>query len=167
MYAYLFLVFVLIGFWHGAKWTFIVFGAYHAVWLCWERFARRRLRWDFHPHPALRQAGTFLVILLPMVWFRADSLGQSWEFFRSLFGWTMVLPQPPLGDEITGLNLLALALGSVTLFFPRGFVAGRMLTEGRTWWVGGWRLATASVLLAATVILVVSRKFEPFIYFRF
>jgi len=82
-HANLFMTFVLAGLWHGAAWTFIVWGITHGMLLSLHRFWRdagfsmpRALAWPL-----------FLIWLnATMVIFRAESLADSWHILNSLFG---------------------------------------------------------------------------------
>jgi alginate O-acetyltransferase complex protein AlgI len=168
VYVNLALVFLLIGFWHGAKWTFVVFGLYHAAWMCWERFRRKSAGPIARSPEAVRRVWTFFWIILSMVLFRAENLGHAWSYFQALFGFGASNAGPFwFGEEITGLNLLALAVGIATLLLPRDFVLGRVLEGPESRWSTFWRLAVVGVAMPVALALVVGRHFQPFIYFQF
>ena len=95
MYLNLAVVMLLGGLWHGANWTFIVWGAYHGSLLIAERWAGKKAAYQRLPQP-LRIALTFVLVLGSWVWFRADSLPSAITYFSALFG---ACPRTP----ITGL----------------------------------------------------------------
>jgi alginate O-acetyltransferase complex protein AlgI len=78
---------ILCGLWHGAAWTFVLWGAAHGFFLILERVTRwpRRLK----RLPFGRVLGVLLVLL--QVWtawvlFRAESLGQAWGVIKRMYG---------------------------------------------------------------------------------
>src|SRR4029450_9771467 len=83
-YVNMMIVFLLCGLWHGANWTFIVWGAYHGVFLVIERLGLgpviERAWWP------LRHAYTLAVVMIGWVFFRADTLTHAGGFLRSMFG---------------------------------------------------------------------------------
>jgi alginate O-acetyltransferase complex protein AlgI len=79
----LFLTFLLGGLWHGAGWTFIIWGALHGaalvVYRCWNRAGLSLPRWA-------GVLATFLFVNLAWVYFRADSIQQAHSVLRAMFG---------------------------------------------------------------------------------
>jgi len=84
-----FIIFLLSGFWHGANWTFIAWGAYHAILFLpliltgknrkyTNQIAEGRLL------PTLKETGqmllTFFLAVIGWIIFRAESIGQAWEY---------------------------------------------------------------------------------------
>ncbi len=83
VYFNLCLVFIASGFWHGASWTFIFWGAYHGLFLILEKVFL--LRW-------LKQIGkigsivyAFFVVLIGWVFFRAENIPAALSFIKNLF----------------------------------------------------------------------------------
>ena len=69
------------GLWHGANWTFVVWGGLHGLYLFAERVLRRRFS-AWHPGPIAVFAGalsTYLLINLTWVFFRAKNFGKAWK----------------------------------------------------------------------------------------
>lgn len=102
-----FVIFLLSGFWHGANWTFIAWGAYHAVlFLPLILLGRNRKHTDIVAAgrilPTLKEAGpmllTFFLAVIGWIIFRAESIGQAWEYVggicdASLFSIPYLKPQ--------------------------------------------------------------------------
>ena len=107
-YRNLLLTMALGGLWHGAAWTFVLWGAYHGLLLAlhraipWPTWTGRAA---LHP---LRVACTFLLVCLGWVLFRAQTLAQAWTIIER-----MVAPTPgsTLPSEVS--TLVALILGAV------------------------------------------------------
>ncbi len=88
-----FIVFLVSGFWHGANWTFIAWGAYNAAIFLPLLLAgsNRRHLDDVQPHgllpgpkPLLQMAATFLLVCVGWVFFRAESLGDALVHLRGI-----------------------------------------------------------------------------------
>ena len=77
----LFLTFLVSGLWHGAAWTFVLWGALHGLFVVAERILDKPLQKI--PKP-VRVCGTFLVVTALWVLFRADGFGQALEVWRGM-----------------------------------------------------------------------------------
>jgi alginate O-acetyltransferase complex protein AlgI len=106
----LLLVMLLAGLWHGAAWTFVVFGAVHGTAMAVERFLREHRRRLGRPplpagraHRLLRQVVTFNIVCLGWVFFRAESLDTAMDVLRAL------------GNGWEPAGVLTLLLGGVLL----------------------------------------------------
>ena len=88
-----FIIFLVSGFWHGANWTFIAWGAFHAVlFLPLILFNQNRKYTNivaenkFFPNikECLQMGWTFLLVVFGWVFFRADSIAQAAEYFGGI-----------------------------------------------------------------------------------
>jgi D-alanyl-lipoteichoic acid acyltransferase DltB (MBOAT superfamily) len=82
-YTNLFLTFLIGGLWHGAGWTFVVWGALHGAALCLHR-AWQQL--GFRMHALAGWALTFLFINFTWVVFRANSIQDAFQIWRAMLG---------------------------------------------------------------------------------
>jgi alginate O-acetyltransferase complex protein AlgI len=171
-YVNLWIVFLVSGLWHGANWTFIVWGIYHGTFLVIDRLFALRVfeRW---PRP-IRVAMTFVVVAVGWVFFRAPDLGYALKFLGRLSGLTRFAhtAQTPLTVEIfTNRALVALVAAAFISFLPVSKL-GEMLAK-RFESAPSSRWASGVIYLAATVCLLLScaslanSGYNPFIYFRF
>ena len=158
----LMIVMVLGGLWHGAGWTFLIWGAIHGTMLALERWSRTR-RDNSQSFPTLRQvptiASTFVVVCLAWVFFRAPDLASAVE----IVGRMVTLRS---GDVVWGAVIWA-AVGVVVflvsdLYERRMQVAGPMRAPLRSIPVG--LLVGVSI---AAVLITSGGDPVPFIYFRF
>lgn len=94
MYLNIFVVFLVSGFWHGANWTFIVWGGLHGAFLLISRWTtewRRRLHRLFgllkfpHLHRFLKVLVTFHLVWFSWIFFRANSISDAFLIIRNLF----------------------------------------------------------------------------------
>ena len=88
-----FIIFLVSGLWHGANWTFVVWGAYHAVlFMPLILMGKNRRYTDTVASnrilPTLSEAGqmllTFVLVVIGWIIFRAESITQAWEYFGGM-----------------------------------------------------------------------------------
>jgi len=184
-YRNLLLTMLLGGFWHGANWTFMVWGAWHGGWLAIER----ALGVNAAPKSlnALRWALTLLLVMLGWVVFRAENLDVAWRMYAALFsfdGWGLSeLNRAQLTRlQVTTLLLacLAIALFGIRQFHARPLAGSPRVRAEEPGADGALALATTSVdlpllasraalllLFAASVLKLSAQSFSPFLYFQF
>ena len=164
-YLNLAIVFALTGMWHGANWTFLIWGAYHGTLLTLERLINQRPV-DDAQWAALRRAGVFILVVLGWVVFRADSPTQAMAGYRAMGAFDFA-PLPLVVSHTLGnfsRGMLLIGLGSALL--PRDFVVGPLLAESSG--PGSKRMQVLLLLLVPIALMqVVSGSFSPFLYFQF
>lgn len=91
-----FVIFILSGLWHGANWTFIVWGAYHALlFLPLILIGKNRRYRDTVAErsmlPSFKEVGqmviTFLLVLVGWIIFRSETIGQAWIYLSRMMQW--------------------------------------------------------------------------------
>jgi alginate O-acetyltransferase complex protein AlgI len=165
LYLNLWTVFLLSGFWHGAAWNFLAWGAYHGLFLVLDRLFLLRLSRRLG---ALSIVPTFLVTVVGWVLFRAESLSAALAYIRRMFFGEWPRPLPDLSTEfwatlgMAGACAFLAALPPIERWELSWLVAEPMPLRRAV----GLGLLTA-VLLLLSASYVVSSSFNPFIYFRF
>ena len=151
-YRNLLLTMLLGGLWHGAAWTFVVWGAYHGILLAlYRRFAAV---WDQVP-AALRRAAMFLAAVIGWVFFRSATFEMALTLLGKMFA-------PAAGVAVPHLGL---ALGALLIAAWWGMIGPNAFELRHEWnWRG--RLALAAAFAAAVAIIAGSRP-SPFLYFQF
>ena len=81
-YVNLWIVFFLCGLWHGANWTFVIWGMWHGLLLVIERILKNTVQ--IVPKGLLGNALTFLLVMIGWVFFRAESIHSAWEYILLL-----------------------------------------------------------------------------------
>ncbi len=167
-YVNLFVVMLLGGLWHGASWTFVIWGAYHGLLLAVERLWRDRRpapAGSARPNPLVRSGRivlVFVIVSLGWVWFRADDFGHATGLLGSLFGVRPVAPQELLLDGwIRQWNLVVpMVLGVLVMWFaPPTHRFVRSVGIGKAVWI--------VFLFVLAVVVMTNQSFNPFIYFNF
>lgn len=174
LYINLWLVFLISGLWHGAAWNFVVWGAFHGLFLILDRLFLLKFLQRIGKIPAM--AFTFFVTLIGWVLFRADSLAHAGEFLEAMFRFSGTGYQAAM--ELKFMAILGLAV----IFSFMGAVKGNETWQVRVlsphpvpppiWGREKGRGLMAKMLFALAFFLlslasVVSSGFNPFIYFRF
>jgi D-alanyl-lipoteichoic acid acyltransferase DltB (MBOAT superfamily) len=164
-YRNLMLTMILGGLWHGANWTFVIWGAIHGGGLAIERAGRRVLGLAREESGALASASTwvrrlviFNLVCLAWVFFREPSLGDALTFLRGLGTWTWT---PVYAMAARFLFVTALMLFIVDVFSEwRG---EEYLLETA---VHARRVAVGAGFMLL-VTLFAANQLNAFIYFRF
>jgi alginate O-acetyltransferase complex protein AlgI len=160
-YLNLIIVMLLGGLWHGANWTFLVWGAYHGSVLAFERWRGKQASYGWLPRPA-RVTLTFLLVLFSWVLFRSPDLPHAFSYLGAMFGTT-----PPgtasalMAAEIyTPFHLGLLALCTALSFQP---IDVYDLADSLTW----VKAAALAPLFLLAIAVMFTQTFNPFLYFQF
>ena len=172
--ANLLLVFLLCGLWHGASWTFLIWGLYHGCFLVLERVPVVRRLLDLLP-AVLQHAYVLLVVLIGWVFFRADTFAHALGCLRAMVDFSR--PNLYNSQLFLALNnefyftLAAAVIGSAPVFaLLQRWWTGRTVTAGSA--TERWVLTTAQVgslgfVLVYSIAAVIGGAHNPFLYFRF
>lgn len=158
-YINLFLTMLLGGLWHGANWTFVVWGAWHGILLAIERYSTQR--WGASRWPAwLQTVRTMLWVMIGWVFFRAADLGRAISMLEGLAGLNAWGYSPELAWQIVPDRLIVLALGVLLIYLMP--LMRRLPERARI----ALRYALAPLFVWAVATLS-AQSFTPFLYFQF
>jgi alginate O-acetyltransferase complex protein AlgI len=165
-YMNLSIVFLLTGLWHGANWTFIVWGAYHGACLVVERLTGQaaleggRFGW-------IRRFITFTLVCIGWAFFRAPSLAQGWNFARSMaIPHGLAIPAA-LHEVLTGQRVFWLVIGLSVVFLPASGSFGKKISYSDGRLADSLRVAAVAVVAPFACLYALSSTFSPFLYFKF
>ena len=161
------IVFFLTGFWHGANFTFIVWGMIHGLFQMLETYqiVPTKKKW-FRP---IGHVYTMLVVILAFVLFRADSLTQGFTILGHMFSGAAGDPavNATIYSTLTMLVVIAFVF-AVVLSMPTFRVLGEKLSGTK---IGGsYKYASyimTLIIFLLCILSLISSKYNPFIYFRF
>ncbi|AYC31882.1 MBOAT family protein [Pseudomonas cavernae] len=193
-YRNLFLTMLLGGLWHGANFTYVIWGAWHGLWLAIERAlgidaAPRR----FNP---LKWAATFLLVVIGWVIFRAENLHVAMRMYQAMFSfgdWQL--------SELGAANLSALQIATLLIAYATLAICGlydfyRQPLDGRAPqakaasaqpglieavpsevmvqsttasldWSRTLLRALVLLLFCASLLKLSAQSYSPFLYFQF
>jgi alginate O-acetyltransferase complex protein AlgI len=161
----LWIVFLLSGFWHGAAWTFIFWGAYHGLLLVMERIFL--LKAYERMGKVIPTVITFLLVAIGWVFFRADTFSYGFHYIAKLFSFSNTINYIYLNNEFYVYLVLAVLFSFFVIFKAGERIQNRVYFSDYT--MTGYVAATLISLLFFTICLasISSSTFNPFIYFRF
>lgn len=155
-------VFALCGFWHGASWTFLLWGIWHGFFLgleaLWLRKYLERVRGIGHVY-------ALLAILGGWVLFRADTLSAALGYYGAMLGWGgegRAFWDPEIATALTVGTLFALGIPQkwVRIFLVRMHAASPILMHSV-------RVVVLLLILLFCLSWLAAATSNPFIYFRF
>ena len=159
-YRNLMIAFMLSGLWHGASWTFVIWGAIHGTILIIEKASTGFLTYRHRGEASvLRRIGavfvTFHIVVLAWVFFRAESLTQALSVFQNLIDPAIY----PLSSYMALMHSVVALLDLAVMEF---------LDHHRDWWKSFPR-ANGTVLAGTIVFILLWGQMNggQFIYFQF
>ncbi len=160
----LFLVFLLTGIWHGANFTFLLWGLFYGVLLIAERLFLGKIL-EKNPIKILNWLYCTLCVMTGWVLFRSDTVYQAAGYLGQMFG-----------GEAGNYMVVSFLSMKVVLAFATGILCAgfvQRLTKGiyekirMRLPVMACDLCVQAVVLALSILLMVSGTYNPFIYFQF
>ncbi len=176
----LFIVFLVSGLWHGAAWTFVIWGGVHGIYqivgnLTWKGRNRLLLRIGLTERAPLvvwaRRIITFILVCFAWIFFRANSIGDAGLILTRLFtgaGW-----QTSLGDTLSSMGLgiteIILALSSfiVLLLIDRMLTYSDAEDSSAVLVKNGAFIYFVWVIFIVWALLLSKDMISTFIYFQF
>lgn len=164
-YLNLWIVFLISGFWHGASWNFVVWGAFHGFFLIADRLFLQKWLHFLGRIPSVMI--TYVTVLIGWVFFRADTLSYAFGFLGRMFSFEN-FHMELFADSRTLTILLFAAVFSFMGLFPKVEQLPERIYSGTvTLPVVIFRAVMASCIGLFCLTELFARDFNPFIYFRF
>jgi alginate O-acetyltransferase complex protein AlgI len=160
-YANLAIVMILGGLWHGAAWTFAIWGAIHGSMLMLERWRGKKSFYEKLPGP-VRTAFTFVVVLFTWVFFRSSDLQLALTYCGHMLGYGAAPESALLIEAVIlkpyyiitfGVSALVIWFGIQTWDWTRELTCGKALL--------------ALCLFLLSIVALTAQTYNPFIYFIF
>ncbi|CAH0998990.1 Peptidoglycan O-acetyltransferase [Neolewinella maritima] len=167
-----FVIFLVSGLWHGANWTFVIWGGLHALYFLPLLLTGRNRKYTGivaadrklpSGREALGMLGTFTLVTIGWVFFRADSLGEAWLYLERIASASLFAEPifPGRRDALVTVGFVLLLLGiewwgrrrDVPLLQVEGILPRRL-------WIMFYYAFAVCTLLAAG-------RSQAFIYFQF
>lgn len=165
-----FIIFLVSGFWHGANWTFIVWGGYHAaLFMPLLIFQKNRKNTDIvaqnkllpNPKEIIQISFTFLLVVIGWIIFRADNVSVAYEYIKNIFSWEAKNIIDSFIFETNGIGFFIILMLFVE-WFQRRNKHGLEISTIRKAWI---RIVIYYAIIAS--MLYFMGKEQTFIYFQF
>lgn len=165
LYFNLWVVFALSGLWHGAAWTFVVWGVFHGLFLILDRLFLLRFYKLIGKIPAVFI--TFIITLVGWVFFRSETLTDAFFYIGKMFSFDFRETHIFLDRQFYSILLLAFVFS----FF--GIIKSIENWQGQVLAIKQKNSTILLMVIFSVVFFVISLAsitssgFNPFIYFRF
>ena len=161
LYFNLFLVMFVSGVWHGANWTFVCWGLYHAFFMIVERANNKQALYYKLPK-VVQLTFTQIIVLFGWVLFRADSIGEAWRMWKCMLGLNAVSTT----DAILSAEIFT---PSCQFFMALAFMLSFWKFLSYDWCdkVSPQSVAVAMVIFVVAILALFTQSYNPFLYFQF
>lgn len=165
-YLNLVIVFLLSGLWHGAAWTFVIWGAWHGIFLMIERAFLAR--WLKKLPLLIRVFYQYFIVLIGWVFFRSDDFSMASKFLGKMFSWQSVnaatldfhgsfISYLLIGLVFSFIVLLPFGKKLQNFFFYSDYSKRQHV----------YLFFSLIGLFILSISYIITTDFNPFIYFRF
>ena len=159
------IVFLLTGLWHGASWTFVIWGVWNGLFIIFEKVTGWAKETVSKPVNFIKHLYTIFVFVLGWVVFRSDDTGYAFEYIKNMFGLVKVhdiaYSLPYYIDSYEVIMLCAALICSVPVF--RNILNVKRENKILYGLVNLWLL----FLFILSSVTIAASTYNPFIYFRF
>jgi alginate O-acetyltransferase complex protein AlgI len=168
-YFNLWVVFLISGLWHGANWTFVVWGIIHGLFivadkLFWLKLSSKIPKW-------INITLTFALVLIAWVFFRSLTIHEAVRYLKTMFNFTTidtVIPIPLKSLDFSNLIIFIIILSFIITFFPATLMYNKFIHKyKKTFDSNAFKMIVTVIILFISITKCVTSSFSPFIYFQF
>jgi alginate O-acetyltransferase complex protein AlgI len=162
-------IFILCGFWHGANFTFLIWGLFHGLFLIMERVVKVSIPNHFLKR-TLAHSYVWIVLLFSWVFFRAEDVDSAFRYLKTMLFFNQGPSiSPDLASFFSPYLIFVMLLGtliSVGVFSKniKKIVRLRFIPIQQYRWMETIFLL---ILFCLSVMQIMTSAFNPFIYYRF
>lgn len=165
LYFNLWFVFLVSGLWHGASWNFVIWGAYHGLFLILDRLFLEKVLTKLGTVPSV--VFTFFVTVIGWTLFSIEDMDHAFQYLGRMFAFEGSY-STILSPELIITGLLAFFISFVTLTSAGQRMQSWIYNEHELSVSRSVRLLViSSLLFTICVAYITASGFNPFIYFRF
>lgn len=161
-YINLTIVFFLTGLWHGADWSFVLWGLYHGLFSIIERLKLKKI---LEKSKVFSRVYCFFVVVIGWVLFRADTTEYAINYIARMF-WSFNGTDNPI-QLYQYADLKTLFIGICAILGMGVIQKCVSVTIGSKWKDSISEAFYCVVLLFLSMATIVSDTYNPFIYFQF
>jgi alginate O-acetyltransferase complex protein AlgI len=165
LYLNLFIVFLASGLWHGASWNFVIWGAFHGLFLVLERLFL--LNVYAKTGKIISTLFTFIIVIVGWVYFRTEDLSKANYIIKTMFSFNLNDGKFALHNDF----YFSLFLSAIFSFFAFSNYTKQL--QLKVYGENHSKVSTISMLTISIALFYISLSyisaldFNPFIYFRF
>ena len=158
------IVFLLTGLWHGANWTFVVWGAYNGAFLLGENYIKKT---KFRLPKAVTWLYTIIVVTVGFVIFNSPSLAYAWAMIANMFSGFDIGPETyaALSSVFKPTVIAVLIVGVIGATPLCRMLCGKLGKKPKL--RAALRYGTAALLFVLCLFFVASGNYNPSIYTKF
>lgn len=165
------IVFFTTGLWHGANWTFVVWGLYHGFFLLLEDYIPKLKKLP----RLLGHIYCVLVVCIGFVIFRADDMGQACAMIAKMFtGFSFSAQSVSLVWQVLTPYSIVMIIAGILLAAPIPMVYEKLVNTGKIMKSEKSKAAGSAIAYVMSLVLICwcmirlsGNTYNPFIYFRF
>ena len=164
----IFIIFIVSGFWHGANWTFIIWGFLNAIYYLPLLLANKNRiylldTFELKDKPSVKEffkiSSTFFLVTIGWVFFRSNTVGEAFKFLKRLLSFNINGGLEYLSIERYSVELIILLFAFVSLeWFSK---------PNEHPFIGKYKVVKIILIIIAILTLGVFSKASDFIYFQF
>lgn len=170
MYLNLLIVFTITGVWHGANWTFLVWGLFHGFFLILEKITGLNKMEKCKP---VRWAITMVIVITAWVFFRADTINDALLYLKAMFllsnNKTEIISHTMYTENYIFITLLMTAAICSTPIIKNIFL--KNINTGENVNTSNIAIVAQNIILILLFIMIfimlANNTYNPFIYFKF
>lgn len=164
LYFSIVVTFTTIGLWHGANWTFIIWGMLMGILICGEQALSKKAK----PGPVASVVIVNLLIMYCLIWFKSDSLSQVWRIHESIFtNWTGGINIGSSFSDVFVSAQFMLVFAIALVIFLLGDAYSHKIIPALSSKPKAVRWFGYYALIFLIVFIGVSRNAPAFLYFKF
>ncbi|MCF8371077.1 MAG: hypothetical protein K9H64_05605 [Bacteroidales bacterium] len=161
----LWVVFLISGLWHGAAWSFVIWGAFHGLFLIFDRLFLIRFTMYIGSFPSM--VLTYLIVLFSWVIFRSENFSMALSYMDKMWTGGWAYHQIFQNREMWAILAVSFLFSFSPAFKPGRKIMEHLFREEYALPSSILYSGFAIVVLLLSVGAITSSGFNPFIYFRF
>lgn len=162
------IVFICTGIWHGANFTFLIWGILHGVFMCIETIVTKDKKDAGKHFNALAYIYTMLVVIIGFVIFRADSTGYAFSYIGRMFSFTSLSSSFTVFMGFLTPVFIVTAIAGIIACTPVVPYISAAVKDRKLWtFLNGLSYVAVGAILVLCIMGLAADSYNPFIYFRF
>ncbi|HLP80007.1 MAG TPA: MBOAT family O-acyltransferase [Acidobacteriota bacterium] len=161
-YRNLILVFILCGFWHGANWTFLIWGMLHGAFIIFEKQQKVANFLEKMPN-IIRHTYVMSIVMIGWILFRSENLGYALQYMWNIITLKSDSTFPYVSFYLSPYIIIIIIAAIACSAFQFNY----LLRVTDTAQFRNYEAIAAGIILIISIMQLASSTYNPFIYFRF